>query len=1004
MYAVQPSTRVITRVAVAMAGATLLLSCSPSSPTDPGQTVGQIQVVVSSTGTGIPASFSVFLNGGSPRSVSPNGSATFGSLSAGNYQVELVVAANCAISGAATRTVGVQEGSTSTVSYSVSCSAVPTGAIGVTTTTTGAPADPDGYTVSVGGGAAVPIGVNDNLLVADLGLGDHEVALGGVADNCMVQGSNPRTVSVTEDQTTQTEFEVLCSATTGLIDVTVTTAGAELDPDGYVVDLDGAATQRVDANGTTRFTGVEQGEHTLALEDVAPNCTVTTANPLTTDVVAGETTDVGFAVECAATTGSLEVSAATTGDELDQNGYTVSVDGGAEQSIGVNGTTTFADLPAGAHEVELGDVAINCAVAGENPRTVDVIPGATVSATFDVSCSATVGSIQVSVSTTGDAIDDDGYSVVLDGGAATQLVEPDDTIVFGGLAPGEHTLDLQNVAGNCTVTSPNPATAEVTAGQQTGGAFTVECEELTGSIQVDVGTTGAELDPNGYTVSLDGGAGLSIAINGSRTFSDVVIGAHEVRLTGVASNCAVQGSNPRSVTVSENATAQVDFDVICSATAGQIEVTVTTTGDDLDPNGYTVDLDGTSSEAVATNGSTTFTGVPAGNHTLTLQNIASNCDVTSPNPTSTNVTAGNTSNVSFTVECTRTTGDIRVTTSTTGSPPDPNGYTVSVDGGGVRTIGNNDQELFLDLQPGGHTVTLSDVAVNCTVVGGAVRSPTVNADDETVVAYSVVCAPLVGDIQLNVSTTGEDLDTGYTALLDGGSGQSVEANGSTTFTDVSTGSHSITLTGVASNCSVAGDNPKNVTVLFGTTVDVDFDVTCAGLTGDLEATTQTSGAPGDLDPDGYTIEVDGAPVETIDVNETKTVTDLPVGVRSVELSGVAGNCTVSGANPRNVNVPAGGTASTTFEVDCDPTTGSIEVTTTTSGTPDPDGYLVDVDGGAAEFLDDATPVVFDGLTPASYSVTLTGLDGGCVVDPPNPAMPTVVAGGTEPVDFVVTCP
>jgi len=55
MYVVEPSKRVIDRVAVAVAvaGATLLLSCSPSSPTDPGQTVGQIGPTVICLSSGL---------------------------------------------------------------------------------------------------------------------------------------------------------------------------------------------------------------------------------------------------------------------------------------------------------------------------------------------------------------------------------------------------------------------------------------------------------------------------------------------------------------------------------------------------------------------------------------------------------------------------------------------------------------------------------------------------------------------------------------------------------------------------------------------------------------------------------------------------------------------------------------------------------------------------------------------------------------------------------------
>ena len=52
---------------------------------------------------------------------------------------------------------------------------------------------------------------------------------------------------------------------------------------------------------------------------------------------------------------------------------------------------------------------------------------------------------------------------------------------------------------------------------------------------------------------------------------------------------------------------------------------------------------------------------------------------------------------------------------TTGGTPDPDGYTVSVSGGGSQPIGNNGSVTFSGLTAGSHTVTLSGIASNCTV-------------------------------------------------------------------------------------------------------------------------------------------------------------------------------------------------------------------------------------------------------------------------------------------------
>jgi hypothetical protein len=104
-------------------------------------------------------------------------------------------------------------------------------------------------------------------------------------------------------------------------------------------------------------------------------------------------------------------------------------------------------------------------------------------------------------------------------------------------------------------------------------------------------------------------------------------------------------------------------------------------------------------------------------------------------------------------------------------------------------------------------------------------------------------------------------------------------------------------------------------------VSTTFGVTCAatgGGTGSLTVTTSTTGS--NLDPDGYTVTIDGSFSQSIATNGSVTFTG-PSGDHSLALSGMASNCTVGGANPRTVSVPAGGTATTTFSVSCAATGG-----------------------------------------------------------------------------------
>src|SRR5256886_9830184 len=64
---------------------------------------------------------------------------------------------------------------------------------------------------------------------------------------------------------------------------------------------------------------------------------------------------------------------------------------------------------------------------------------------------------------------------------------------------------------------------------------------------------------------------------------------------------------------------------------GTLAVTVTTSGSNT-PSGYTVTVDGSSSQSVGSTGVATFLGLPSSSHTVLLSCVSSNCSVTGDNP------------------------------------------------------------------------------------------------------------------------------------------------------------------------------------------------------------------------------------------------------------------------------------------------------------------------------------------------------------------------------------
>jgi alpha-tubulin suppressor-like RCC1 family protein len=84
-----------------------------------------------------------------------------------------------------------------------------------------------------------------------------------------------------------------------------------------------------------------------------------------------------------------------------------------------------------------------------------------------------------------------------------------------------------------------------------------------------------------------------------------------------------------------------------------------------------------------------------------------------------------------------------------------------------------------------------------------------------------------GQIRVASSTTGLSVDPdGYTVVLDDGDGHPIPINGTLLLEEVAPGNHTLTLTGVARNCRIEGEQPVTVLVNAGATTDASFTVTC----------------------------------------------------------------------------------------------------------------------------------------------------------------------------------
>ena len=244
--------------------------------------------------------------------IESNDSLDLGRLPPGSYDVTLTgLASNCAGVGSLTRPLVVLPGSQSVVAFAVRC--LGPGTLRVTTATTGSGIDPS-FDLTVDGVTARTIGSNA-VAVINLPAGSHQVGLAGVALQCAVAGTNPRTVVIAEDDTTDISFAVGC-VQTGTLRVGVQVSGASLDPT-FQVAVDGNAPLTVPANGSVAI-DVAPGQRSVLLGDIASNCSVTSGNPVSVTVAQGTTVDVTFSVTCVPRprTGA-DISIVTTGSGID---------------------------------------------------------------------------------------------------------------------------------------------------------------------------------------------------------------------------------------------------------------------------------------------------------------------------------------------------------------------------------------------------------------------------------------------------------------------------------------------------------------------------------------------------------------------------------------------------------------------------------------------------------------------------------------------------------------
>ena len=176
---------------------------------------------------------------------------------------------------------------------------------------------------------------------------------------------------------------------------------------------------------------------------------------------------------------------------------------------------TLAGVAPGDHTLWLGSVGPNCS-AGDNPRTVRVISGATTNVGFAVTCGMG-NTIMVTGVTTGIDLDPDGYGIELwlswDGRtwllAGGGSVPANGSLTVCGLYSGDYELRVTEVAPNCSLLTRIPLRLELPFSGAVTAELNAACAPIPQLAFVNVADGNAEI----YVTNPTGSGALRLTSN-----------------------------------------------------------------------------------------------------------------------------------------------------------------------------------------------------------------------------------------------------------------------------------------------------------------------------------------------------------------------------------------------------------------------------------------------------------------------------------------------------------
>jgi hypothetical protein len=279
--------------------------------------------------------------------------------------------------------------------------------------------------------------------------------------------------------------------------------------------------------------------------------------------------------------------------------------------------------------------------------------------------------------------------------------------------------------------------------------------------------------------------------------------------------------------------------------AGEARVSVTTTGLDLDLDGYRVLVGATDQGVISPNGTTVIQLEP-GTWQVALASIEANCTVSGADSREVSIVEDGVAQVDFAVVCTATSGVIAIVVGAAGTNVD-GAYDITLDGATELSVGL-DGPAYVGAVPAGDHVVSLDAPHNCLVenssqtvsvtTGGLVR-------DTVEARFAVTCGTVGWNVRITAPTVGVVPPSTRYRVVHGASGYwdiaspvtelgSLDPNGTLT-AHVDTGEHWLNywhvfrLEDVPSSCSVSDPHPypdPGFTVPASGVLKVEFKVAC----------------------------------------------------------------------------------------------------------------------------------------------------------------------------------